>query len=190
MSEPAKKTEHKIVNGIDVTSMLQNIEEVKQDANKASSRWFVTTSWQGGTKTKTHVSGYEIGGEHINKDFTIQTDEPLELGGTNENANPQETLMAAFNSCMTVGYAALCAVEGIELEELSIETSGDIDLRGFFGIDPNIKPGYEQLQYKVHIKGNGTPEQFQKIHEAVCATSPNRYNMANSIKLNGELVVE
>lgn len=32
--------------------------------------------------------------------------------------------------------------------------------------------------------------QFQKIDKAVCATSPNRYNMANSIKLNGKLVLE
>lgn len=190
MGEPAKKTESKVINGIDVNFLNQSIEEVKQDASKAATRWFVTTSWQGGTKTKTQVEGYEIAGQHIKKDFTVQTDEPLELGGTNQHANPQETLMAAFNSCMTVGYAALCAMEGIELTELSIETSGNIDLRGFFGLDPKIKPGYEELDYKVHIKGSGTPEQFQKIHEAVCATSPNRYNMANSIKLNGKLVLE
>jgi len=42
----------------------------------------------------------------------------------------------------------------------------------------------------VHIKGDGTPEQFQRVHEIVSATSPNRFNIANAIRLNSRLVVE
>jgi hypothetical protein len=79
---------------------------------------------------------------------------------------------------------------GIELEELRIETEGDIDLRGFLGLDSNIKPGYDEISYTVHIKGNGTRDQFQKVHETVGATSPNQFNIANPIKLNSKLVVE
>jgi len=189
MSSIAKKeTENPTINGIDVTALSDSIQEVAQDSSKALTRWGVTTSWKGGTRTETKVKGYEIAGQYVEKDFSIQTDEPLELGGTNRDANPQETLMAALNACMTVGYVALCALEGIELEELRIETKGDIDLRGFFGLDTNIKPGYDEITYQVHIKGNGTPEQFQKIHEAVCATSPNRFNIANPIKLKAQLV--
>ena len=32
---------------------------------------------------------------------------------------------------------------GITLESLEIQTDGDIDLRGFLGIDPAVPPGYE-----------------------------------------------
>ena len=39
--------------------------------------------------------------------------------------------MAALNACMIAGYAAQCAVRGITLESLAIETDGEIDLRGF-----------------------------------------------------------
>ena len=81
-------------------------------------------------------------------------------------------------------------MEGIELEELRIETEGDIDLRGFLGLDPNIKPGYDEIHYTVHIKGKGTRAQFQKVHETVRATSPNYFNIANPIRLNSKLVVE
>jgi hypothetical protein len=83
-----------------------------------------------------------------------------------------------------------CAMEGIELEELRIETKGDIDLRGFFGLDPNVKPGYDEIYYTVHIKGNGTKEQFPKVHETVIATSPNRFNVASPIRLTCDLMVE
>ena len=88
--------------------------------------------------------------------FSIDIDEPFELGGSNRFANPQEHLIAALNACMTVGYVAQCAVRGITLESLAIETEGEIDLRGFLGIDPAVPPGYESLRYTVRIKGSGT----------------------------------
>ena len=98
--------------------------------------------------------------------------------------------MGALNACMMVGYVAACALNGIKLEKLKIETEGDIDLRGFLAIDPQVIPGYERISYTVHIKGDGTPEQFEQIHEFVKKTSPNYYNIANAIALNSELVVE
>jgi hypothetical protein len=46
------------------------------------------------------------------------------------------------------------------------------------------------LRYTVHIKGDASPEQFEKVHEIVKATSPNRFNVANAIALKSQLVVE
>ena len=97
--------------------------------------------------------------------------------------------MAALNACMTVGYVAGCAMHGIVLESLEIETEGELDLRGFLGIDPNVKPGYDEVRYTVHIKGNGTPAQFRDIHETVMRTSPNYFNVANPIRMKPTLVV-
>jgi hypothetical protein len=88
-----------------------------------------------------------MGGRKVPRRFSIDIDEPCELGGSNAFANPQEHLLAALNACMTVGYVAQCAVRGITLEKLEIETEGDIDLRGFLGRDPAIPPGYEKLRY-------------------------------------------
>jgi hypothetical protein len=91
---------------------------------------------------------------------------------------------------MTVGYVAQCAIRGITLTRLAIETEGEIDLRGFLGIDPTVPPGYKSLSYTVRLRGDGTPEQFAEIHEAVMATSPNFYNVANAVTLKPTLVVE
>jgi uncharacterized OsmC-like protein len=121
--------------------------------------------------------------------FTIDIDEPCELGGSNRFANPQEHLIAALNACISVGYVAQCAVRGITLESLEIETEGEIDLRGFLGIDPQVANGYESLRYTVRIKGSGTQQQFAEIHDAVMATSPNVYNLANAVTLKSTLLV-
>jgi uncharacterized OsmC-like protein len=179
-----------VVNGIDTEGVKALIGHVAKDPENANTHWQVTSHWKGGTRSDTKVKGYGFGKEHIKKDFTIQIDEPTELGGTNQFANPQEYLLAALNGCIMVGYVVGCSMEGIELEELRIETEGNIDLRGFLGLDQNVRPGYNEIKYRVHIKGNGTPQQFQKVHENVCATSPNRYNIANAIKLDSKLVVE
>ena len=98
--------------------------------------------------------------------------------------------MSALNACIMVGYVAQCAVHGITLESLKIETDGEIDLRGFLGIDPAVPAGYQNLSYTIRIKGNGTKEEFAKIHEAVIATSPNFYNVSRPVALKPTLVVE
>lgn len=178
-----------ILNGIDTEALRGAIDAIRQDASNASTNWHVATTWKGGTRSDSRVTRAKLGDQTIDRDFTIRVDEPTELCGTNQFANPQEYLLAALNACMTVGYVAGCALHGIKLDELRIETEGDIDLRGFLGLDDSVPAGYESLRYTVHIKGDGTPEQFQKVHETVIATSPNRYNLANAVKLNSRLVV-
>lgn len=178
------------VNGIDTQALLGAIDAIRNNPAEGRTKWQVTSHWKGGTRSDAKVSACEIGSRRVAKDFTIPIDEPLELCGTNRHANPQEYLMAALNACMIVGYSALCALEGIELEELRIETEGEIDLRGFLGIDPAVKPGYDHLRYTVHVKGGGTPEQFERIHRTVMATSPNYFNVANAVPLKSKLVLE
>jgi uncharacterized OsmC-like protein len=190
MNANAQTNEPNIVNGLNVDDLFGLIEGVKGDVSKATTRWRVATTWQGQTRSRAEVEGFSIGGQDVSRRFTIDIDEPCELGGSNQFANPQEHLIAALNACMTVGYVAQCAVRGIKLESLVIETDGEIDLRGFLGIDPNVAAGYEHLNYTVRIKGAGTPEQFAEIHEAVMATSPNFYNISHAIALRSALVVE
>lgn len=177
------------VNGIDTLAVREFIEQITQDPAKGMTRWDVTTRWVGGTRSDTHVDHYEIGGKRVDKDYTIRIDEPLELAGTNRHPNPQEYLLAALNACMVVGYSAVAALHGVELTELTIRTTGDIDLRGFLGVSDEVKPGYDSLKYTVRIKGSGTPEQMRLIHETVMATSPNRWNVSQPIRLDAELEI-
>jgi uncharacterized OsmC-like protein len=182
--------EPKVVNGVNVNELLALIEGVRHDAAKGKTRWRVTTAWRGQTQSRAYIEGFAIGGQQVSRQFSIDIDEPCELGGSNLFANPQEHLLAALNACITVGYVAQCALRGITLEKLEIETHGEIDLGGFLGIDPAVPPGYETLSYTVRVKGSGTKEEFAKIHEAVMATSPNFYNVSRPVTLKPSLVVE
>ena len=187
--EPEATTSN-IVNGLNLDDLAALIGGVKRDPETGMTNWRVTTTWQGQTRSRSQVEAFGIGGHNVPRRFSIDIDEPLELGGGNRFANPQEHLLAALNACMTVGYVAQCAVRGITIEKLEIETEGEIDLRGFFGLDPAIPPGYESLRYVVRIKGSGTKEQFAEVHQAVMATSPNFHNVSQRIALRPTLMVE
>jgi uncharacterized OsmC-like protein len=178
------------INGIDTDGLRQVMKDVSADPAKGMVKFQVSSTWTGQCRMETKVSSYVLGGQTIHRTHTIVIDEPVELLGRNEAPNPQEVLMAAFNSCIMVGYTVGAAMKGIKLEKLVVETEGELDLRGFLGLDAKIKPGYDTVRYRVHIKGNGTEAQFQEIHEAVCATSPNRFNIAQPIKLDAKLIVE
>jgi len=184
------KNKATVVNGMDLDDLFTLIDGVKQNPAKGKTDWRVTTTWQGQARSRAQVENFHIGGERVPRCFSIDIDEPYELGGSNQFANPQEHLLAALNACMMVGYVAQCAVRGIKLDKLEIETHGEIDLRGFLGIDPAIPPGYEALNYTVRIKGNATKEQFAEIHKAVMATSPNFHNVSRPVDLKPTLVVE
>jgi uncharacterized OsmC-like protein len=178
-----------LVNGLDMDVLSATAQAIAEDPVLGQVRFSVTTRWDGQTRSTSKVNGYALAGEQIERQFEIVADEPIELLGTNTAPNPQELLMAAVNACMTVGYVAGAAMQGITLERLEIETTGQLDLRGFLGLDNTVPPGYEQIDYVVRIAGNGTPDQFNAIHQAVMATSPNYFNMARPIRMNGTLTV-
>jgi organic hydroperoxide reductase OsmC/OhrA len=99
----------KVANGINVNDLLALIEGVRGDAAKGKTHWRVKSAWQGQTWSRARVEGYSIGERQVPRQFSIDIDEPRELGGSNRFANPQEHLLAALNACMMVGYVAQCA---------------------------------------------------------------------------------
>jgi uncharacterized OsmC-like protein len=177
----------KCVNGLDLESLGRLVEEIKTDKTKGFVRFKVATAWNGQTRSESRVKSYVMDGVEIPRQFSIAADEPQELLGRNSAPNPQELLMAAFNACIMVGYVATAAVMSVTLQSVEIETEGELNLRGFLGIDESVKPGYDCIQYKVRLTGNGTREQYEAIHHQVVKTSPNYFNISQPIRVDATL---
>ncbi len=184
------ETPHATLNGIDVAALRANIDAVRRAPEKGRTSWRVRSTWQGGARSDHHVSEFSIAGRVVPREFTICSDEPVELGGTNRHANPQEILMASLNACMMFGYAAVAGLMGITLNRLEVELRGDIDTRGFLGIDAGIPAGYGGLTQVVRLAGDATEAQFTRLHEVVRATSPNLYNITRAIPVDSKLIIE
>jgi uncharacterized OsmC-like protein len=177
------------VNGLDLNALTETVEAIEQDPGKAMVAFDVTSRWTGQTRSETTVDGYTLAGDRITRTHKIIADEPCELLGSDSAPNPQELLMAAFNACIMVGYVAGASLKGINLDSVEIKTRGELDLRGFLGLSDDVPPGYESISYEVRIKGDGTPEQFEEIHQTVMKTSPNYFNISRPIRVNGTITI-
>lgn len=103
---------------------------------------------------------------------TIQTDEPAALGGQDDAPNPVELALAALLSCQSVTYRVWAAKLGIEIDDIDISIDGDLDLRGFFGLDDSVRPGFGDIAVTVDVRGPESAERYAELHEVVDAHCP------------------
>ncbi len=123
--------------------------------------------------------------------FKIVMDEPENLGGTNQGMNPVEGLLVSLGSCLVIVGAAFSKAQGIDLQDLWVETEGDLDTDGFLKGKEGVRPGFQDIRFTVHIKSS-SPEaklqEFQQFMESRCPVSDN-LRTGTRLKAN-TLVVE
>lgn len=177
-------------NGINVPALEGYIQEISNNAEGAMIDYNVNLEWIGGTKSKVTTTGITLGGQQLERNFTFVIDEPEQLLGENTNPTPQEYLLGGMGACMLVGYTVGASVLGITLEKLEIDLKAGLDLRGFLEVNPNAPIGFKDVKYTIRVKGDGTKEQFEQIHNTVIKTSPNRATISNKIDIISELIIE
>lgn len=176
-------------NGIDVAALQQFAKGVAEDESQRSAKFNVKTKWAHQTRSVATVSHYSLGGVKHQRHFEIAADEPSELLGQNSAPNPQELLMAALNACLTVGYVVNAAAMGIKVNSLEIETDGELDLRGFLGLDESVNPGYDEVSYVVRLQADASPERLEELHKVVTKTSVNLANFSKAIRMLPKLEI-
>ncbi|MGJ9460686.1 OsmC family protein [Oceanobacillus sp. CF4.6] len=178
------------LNEINVPALQGYIEDITKTPNNAMIDYKVNLEWMGGTKSKVTTKGIKMGEERLERNFSFIVDEPEQLLGEDSQPTPQEYLLGGMGSCMMVGYSVGASVMGIELEKLEIDIEAGLNLRGFLEVDPEAPIGFKNVKYTIRVKGDGTKEQFEQIHEKVINHSPNRANITDAIKVIPELVIE
>lgn len=121
----------------------------------------------------------------------LTVDEPPALGGTDQGPNPVELVLAALGSCQEITYRAFATALGIPLDAVSVELRGELDLRGFFAVDPTVRPGYQRIQGTVHLRSeSATPEQLQRLREVVDQHCPVLDILQNPVPVSLDVTVD
>ena len=164
MRKEKATTSHRI-NGVDLDTLMGTVNAIKDDPALGASRFRASNTWLSGNHNRSTVTGFYGAKQEIahKQTFTMDADEPAILAGNDEGANPVEHLLHALASCLTTSMVAHAAVRGIEIEELESELEGDIDLRGFLGLDMQVAKGYTEIRVKFRVKAR--PEDLDRIRE-------------------------
>lgn len=154
-----------VTNGVNVTKLTEMIAAVRKDASIGDFRFRVRNKWHSCGRSTTSVIGfYGACKEHRagKKPFILEHDEPEVLLGGDTAPNPVEHLLNALAGCLTGAIVYHAAARGIVVNELESEIEGEIDLRGFMGIDATVKRGYKHISVTFRAKSDATVEELME----------------------------
>lgn len=134
---------------------------IADNPDNAQLRFQAEGQGAGGVRTEIRIGAHAV---------TI--DEPPALGGQNAAPNPVEFALASLLSCQVVTYRYYAAQLGIPLDEVRVDVEGDLDLRGFLGIDAAVRPGYTEVRLVVDLRGPATAADYARLRETVDAHCP------------------
>jgi len=134
----------------------------------------------------TWKSGMVVEGEA--RGFKVMVDEPKELGGTNTAMNPVEMLLCSLGGCMGIVASAFAPMCGVELKGFSVELEGDLDPDGFMGKNPNVRKGFSEIRYKMHIISDSPEENIKKLYHLIEERCPVKDTL-QGVPVKGDLVI-
>ncbi len=119
----------------------------------------------------TFVSDSRLG-ERFRSEVSLRShrlvvDEPHGIGGTDAGPTPVELLLAALGTCQEITYRAFATALGIALDGVAVKVEGDIDFRGFFAIDTDIRPGFQAIRVNVEITSSASDADIGRLRAAV-----------------------
>jgi uncharacterized OsmC-like protein len=77
----------------------------------------------------------------------------------------------ALAACVTAGLANIAAARRVKLTEVRSTVSGDIDLNGILGLNPEVRNGYQGTTVRFTIKSDAPAENLRELLEQSRARS-------------------
>jgi uncharacterized OsmC-like protein len=163
---------HSVDNGVNVEALLGAREAMTGAPAAAKFTWKATNTWVNGTHSRTTISDFfGVGSPQNHKAaFTLETDHPEIFAAEDNGVTPVEMVLAGLAGCLTGGVASVAQHRGIQLRSVTATLTGDMDLAGILGIDPDVRNGFSGITVRYQIDADATKEEI----EAVVAQSQKR----------------
>jgi len=131
-----------------VTAVSNIVKQIKDDPQNGRVIFKAASELHDGLKAKVNI-----------RDFTFVSDEPISLGGTDVGPNPVEIVLGAFAACQEIVIAAYAAVLDVKVKRVTVKVNGHLDLRGFFNVSDNVRPGFNEIEYTTTIETDEPDEE-------------------------------
>jgi uncharacterized OsmC-like protein len=181
MIEPEVVTQ----NGVNVTALGATVEAIRQQPELAQFKFRARNQWDTGAHSVATVDEFYGTCQQMEhkQPFTMHADEPAVLLGEDQAANAPEHVLAGLSACLTGTLVYHSASRGLNLESVESEYEGDIDLHGFLGLDPNVRPGFREIRVKFRVKGDADEATIQEL----LRRSPVYDTLANPVRIKIEV---
>ena len=175
-----------LINGVDVDQLMNVIGAIEADANFAKFQWRASNQWIDGELSRSEIKDFFAGNEEDTTRevaFILDADEPPIASGQNRAPNSMEYLLHALASCLTGTLVNHAAVRGIEIEAIDSSYTGDMDVRGLFGLDENVRKGFSKVMVNMRVRSEASVEvltelaQFSPVYDVVSNSLPVEFTL-------------
>jgi uncharacterized OsmC-like protein len=74
------------------------------------------------------------------------------VGGPHDAPTPGDLLCAALAACQDSTFRMIANIMNIELEELTVHVTGQVDVRGTLLIEPSVHIGFQSMRTEVRYR--------------------------------------
>lgn len=153
-------------------------QHIDTDTSNAKLTFAASGAAEGAVATRVRAGRHE---------FVI--DEPAGLAGADAGASPVEYALGSLIACHVVVYRVYAQGLGIQIDSITAEADGDLDVRGLFGFDDTVRPGFQSIRINVTVTGPETDARYAELHAAVEAHCPVLDLFSNPTPVSSTLTV-
>ena len=138
----AMEQSKQLVNGVEVNQLMSVIGEIDADPNYAKFQWRASNQWINGGHSRSRIKEFYAGNAEDRsrtEAFILDADEPAIAAGHNSAPNSMEFVLHALATCLTGTLINHAAVRGVHVEAVNSSYTGDMDVRGLFGIADDVR---------------------------------------------------
>jgi uncharacterized OsmC-like protein len=155
-------------NGVDREKLFATLDLIKAQPELAKFQFRATNRWMGGAHNRSTIQAfYGAGAEDTSRTeaFELVAGEPEILLGANSGPNPVEYLLHSLAACLTISIAYVAAARGVELTSIESTLAGELDARGAFGLEGDVRNGFERISVAFRVTGDAPEAKLREIVE-------------------------
>lgn len=182
------------INGVNPQQLGGLLNTLKEHPDASEARFYVKTEWtcqdegdSGGFYVRSSCKDFQLGNQTIqrNNTYAMVFDFPPEFSGEGKGPTVCEACMSSLGACITQTIVAHATARGINIDSVTIDLEGNVDLQGFTGLSTDTRPGAQGFQLNVNIKSStASKEQISQLYEI-----GKRYSPAFDTLTNGTSVI-
>jgi uncharacterized OsmC-like protein len=155
-----------VTNGVDVDQIMEVIGAIEADPSYAQFQLRATNRWIDGALNRTRIKEYFAGNAEDTtrtEAFTLDSDEAPMMAGRDSAPNAVEFVLHALASCLTTSLVYHASVRGIEIEAVESSYTGDIDVRGLFGLAEDVRKGCNKVTVNMRVRSEASAEELTEL---------------------------
>lgn len=121
------------------------------------------------------------------RNFTVVVDEPEALGGTDTAPNPVEYILCGLTGCMHILAFKVAKEINMELFDLKIKVTGELNPMKLFGMPTEERAGYQGITIELYPETNANKETTDLWKSIMTKRSPVLDNLLNETPIELKL---